>query len=173
MTYCSFRLSLCAVLLIACCTIADAQILFVDVKVINQETGKGLNDCEVTVHKDSTVQQKFTTKRKDKLSLQLQSGYTYDVKFELGGFLSKTIRFETHFADSLEVSGDFRFEIDIKLLKKPEGFNEELTKEPIALFKYNPDTDNFVSDQGYFFNQKKKLDMELERLRQVKNSQPN
>jgi hypothetical protein len=165
----TIRICACAVLFFARCTTADAQILFLDVKVRNQETGKGLNNCEVTVYKDSKALQKFTSKRKDSLSLQLQSGFTYDVKFELGGFLSKTIRFETHFADSLEVSGDFRFAIDVNLLKKPEGFNEELTKEPIGLFKYNLNTDNFESDQEYFLKQKNRLDIEFERLRQAKN----
>jgi len=144
--------------------LSQKEIAHVYGQLKDEVTKKRLDDVVVMVFKDGTLKDNINTGTSGKYDIELELGYTYDIKFSKAGFLQKIIRIDSRNIPEEERYGGFQFPMDGTLFPEREGFNTDLLKEPLALIKYDPQNDGLNYDADYSEERRKKIAAEHKRL---------
>lgn len=127
-------------------------------------TKKKLEGCMVQVMKDGSVFDSYDAGSSGKYDFELPLGFTYDIKFSKGDYLSKIIRIDTRNIPEEEMAGGFDMQVDGTLFPYREGFNTDLLKDPMARAFYDPSGDGLVFDFPYTEKKSEMIDKEFKRL---------
>jgi tetratricopeptide (TPR) repeat protein len=144
-----------------------AQTLILSGMLKEQDSNRRLEDCQVVVYKNGDEMDQFNTGKSGKYELDLELGYVYDIKISKAGYVYKILRFDTQNINEEDKAGGFAKEPDVYLFPMIEGFNMDLLKDPIGICKYNPQLNDLDWDLNYTNAQKKKIEDELKRLKNL------
>lgn len=143
---------------------AQNEVAHVYGQLKDQATKKKLEGCLVQVFKDGAVFDNYDAGATGKYDFKLPLGFTYDIKFSKGDYLSKVIRIDTHNIPEEERGGGFDMNVDGTLFPFREGFNTDLLRDPMARAYYNPKGDGLEFDFPYSDKKQKEIDAEFKRL---------
>lgn len=143
----------------------DAFYIFGQLK--DKETKKRLDGVLVIVYKDGNQFDTFNSGSSGKYEFNLPLGFVYDVKFTKQDFLPKIIRIDTRNIPEEDKAGGFEADIAGELFKAPEGFNVDILKEPMAVAKFDPETNSINFDFDYTAKRQKAIDAEFKRLADI------
>ncbi len=144
--------------------IAQNEIAHIYGQLKDQSTKKKLDGCMVQVFKDGASFDNYDAGTTGKYDFKLPLGFTYDIKFSKGDYLSKIIRIDTRNIPEEDRMGGFDMNIDGTLFPYREGFNTDLLKEPLARAAYDPTGDELAFDFPYSDKKAKEIESEFKRL---------
>ena len=144
--------------------VAQNEIAHIYGQLKDQSTKKKLDGCMVQVFKDGASFDSFDAGTTGKYDFKLPLGFTYDIKFSKGDYLSKIIRIDTRNIPEEDRMGGFDMNIDGTLFPYREGFNTDLLKEPLAKASYSPGGDELEFDFPYSEKKAKEIEAEFKRL---------
>lgn len=146
--------------------IANAQNgdIFITGSVKNDESAKKMGDIKITVKQDGTSFDQIETSGNGKYEFTFPLGHVYDISFQRDGFITKTIRFNTKDIPEEDQAGGFRADLDMSMVEKPDGFDEEVTEEPIGIASFDEQKNAIEFDYAYTAQRQKEINNELERV---------
>jgi hypothetical protein len=127
-------------------------------------TAKKLDAVQIQIYQNGAQFDVVDAGTAAKFDMDLPLGYTYDIKFNRTGYVSKIIRFDTRNIPPEDRAGGFLMDLEMKLFAMIEGFNTDILKEPIGKATFNPLENAVEFDFGYTENMQKKIDAEKKRL---------
>ena len=134
-------------------------------RVENMDTGAGLDGVFVFAldEKGDTLAQRVTTANGKYKTIQLKFGNTYTIWYKKVGFLSKHILLDcSNLPDSSSKKLSYPLDADLSLTENySQRYPECLTdieKKPVAMAKYDANTENFEWNMKLTENYKKQLE---------------
>jgi hypothetical protein len=130
----------------------------------DESTKKKLEGAKVIVVKDGAQFDTYDPGSSGKYEISVPLGAIYDFKFVKQGYLTKIIRFDTKNIPAEDKSGGFQTDMDITLYVAPEGFSEDLTKEPFGIARFQAQENAIDFDFEYTEKQQQKYVAEFKRI---------
>ncbi|MFM7729885.1 MAG: hypothetical protein ACKO6L_02485, partial [Flavobacteriales bacterium] len=143
---------------------AQNEIVHLYGQVKDHFSKKKLENVTVQIFKDGALFDNINAGSSGKYDVKLPLGFTYDIKFTMGGYLAKVIRMDTRNIPEEDRYGGFDMNMDGSLFPYREGFNTDLLKEPMAKALYNPAGDGFDFDAAFSKKRSDEIDAEFKRL---------
>ncbi len=146
---------------------ALSQLLVLQGELKEQDTQKRLEDCQIVVFKQGSEIKSFNSGKSGKFDVELELGYTYELKVSKAGYVFKKLQFNTENINEEDKASGFRMEPTVYLFPNLEGFNMDILNAPVGRCSYDPQFNDLVWDEKYNAEQKKKIDDELKRLKNL------
>lgn len=132
--------------------------------IIDKDTDKKLEGVQVIVFKNGAQEKVYDAGTSGKFDFTLPLGYSYDLKFSKGDYVTKIIRIDTRNIPAEDRAGGFLMEFESSLFKYVDGFNTDILKEPMGKAAFDSQTNYVTFDFAYTAEMNKKIDAEFKRL---------
>jgi len=161
-----FLIVLLAVMVVAEVS-AQKEVLVIRGMLKDEETLKKLDGVQIVVFQNGNQFDVVEAGTSSKMSIDLPLGYSYDLKFTRAGYVPKILRFDTRNIPPEDRAGGFQIDIDMKLFRKIEGFNEDIMKDPIGIASFVGQENNIIFDFKHTERQQNKIKAEFDRLKKL------
>lgn len=117
--------------------------------VKDERTGKKLSDVNISITRDGEPLQSYLTPANGKFNFDLEFGYSYNIYYELEGYVTKFITIDGRNVHPEDRMGGFGFDLEMGLFQFVEGVNFDILKQPIGIAKYSPEAGDLAFDYEY------------------------
>lgn len=164
MAFC--RITLCALLtlFLPVVLIGQSESLKIFGRVMDDKDASPIPSCRLTVLKEGQITTTQDLRGKSGYSVELRTGFIYDLRFESTGYMQKVIRIDARNIPPQLNQTQFEINADGSLLRYQDGFDLSIWDVPFARLVLDKSTGDFLPDQSYLNQRKVLVEEELKRL---------